>query len=131
MCLYTKATAPKIAKKDITVYKKVYLDGSGALVSPYMSMPYKFNKRYKLGRSLAILGGSVYEGFHAYSNKKVGFVNLEHFRYLLVKAIIPKGSEFVKGEWGEIVSNQFILRNEAARKNKKFMTLKEVKRILR
>lgn len=121
MCLITIETEAKIAEKDITVYKMIRrLKGTNtSWEAPVRGTTHSFNKILKGTDKLLLIRAYTYdsyfcnkyyagyqkvrEGFHAYT---------EPYKIRLAKAIIPKGSEYVKGDkhsLNEIVANNMIV----------------------
>lgn len=112
MCLYTKSKNPKIAKKDIKVYKIVRLKmREGLFYTPYVEtslteVPFENKESIEFdAQNSAEVGTVLYrvsEGFiHAYANKEFAEYNLEQFKlayptatYLIVDGIIPKGTKY-------------------------------------
>lgn len=126
MCLYTKQTKPKIAGEDITCYKWLTKDLKGP----------SYGFQYTLGElSVEELGkpedGKLFKGLHTYAilneameHTEDTFWNCIHWKPrqvwmdapILVKCIIPKGSEYYQGYNNEFydkthyTSNQLILK---------------------
>lgn len=123
MCLITFETEANIAEKDITVYKKIkrVKRYKHLWKAPIRGTTHPFNKILKGTDKLRLIPMYVYaydfcscnkyyagyqkvmEGFHAYTGPD---------RTCLAKAIIPKGSEYVKGDkhsLNEIVANNMIV----------------------
>lgn len=107
MCFVIDVKHPekKIAKKDIICYKRLDIK----FRSPYRVKLYKLNKLYKselIKDSLYC----IYVGIHSYSCKK----EAKHQKWsdeIIVKGIIPKGSEYYYNpNRHEYVSNQIIIQ---------------------
>lgn len=132
MCLYTKSKTPKVAKHDIVCYKIVrmfYNEINHA--EPFRSMFY--NHRYSVGTEYSApgilntekqdylvwrTGRFIYEkmyrverGFHSFSRYEkigeacTGVYDKEHEEFAL-KCIIPEGSLYVEGIYGDLCSER-------------------------
>lgn len=125
MCLYTKQILPKVAKKDIVVYK--VLDHN--MFSPYYGLSYLLNRKItsKLMRYDHVWNPStqifiVEEGLHAYTKRRVAYVKQHYLNkvdgedflttYSVYKAIIPKGSKYYIGLNGDIASDALIIKRK-------------------
>src|SRR5690606_5884046 len=107
MCLflYRVMREPKVAKRDITVYKWLYYDQkTGQPTSPYQHFKWTIGQTYRVSRrdwnmtKKHAADFSVLDfGFHAFRDRK----SAEAFKYLkalpwfvsLFKCVIPKGAE--------------------------------------
>ena len=97
---------PKIAWKDIPVYKTLSHYNSGKIKTPYQSHPVIFHKKKAVLRSILIpYNEEVSKGIHAYIKNTVSYPS--HCK--LHKAIIPKGSLYYIGKYDEIVSTKLII----------------------
>ena len=128
MCLITNWKSPRMAKKDIVVFKNFDCEFEDGLLSPYQGHVYQ---RYELNitnmvadnkfstyMGYAVLNAypdcteynnpytHVHEGFHAYTNLDY---SRRYSTGLTTKCIIPKGSLYYKDKTGLIVSNQIII----------------------
>ena len=110
MCLYTKKRNPRIANRDITCYKVVYVRG-GKYYAPCVRS--RIAKRYIIGRCLyyahgkPVVDGGYYDiegvrlfaigkGFiHTYGRIDVAF-SQKRLNREVYECIIPKGSEYYK-----------------------------------
>lgn len=117
MCLYKKHYLPKIASKDILVYKALTERSDRCMVTPYMRMPIKFNIITKAGKEG--FWESVFDlyivnsGFiHSYTDLPTARIN-ENRADTIFKAIIPKGSLYYIGEKNEIASTKLIITTES------------------
>ena len=126
MCWTTKKPiVRRIAEEDVPVFK-VCRDLSGQICSFFKFYDYSLNLLYTHREPLRIRAiNSIEEGFHSYSSQctvttqgsvlHIKFENKEVFSYpcydwvILVKGIIPKGSEYLINELGECVSNSIYL----------------------
>ena len=128
MCLITNWKSPRMAKKDIVVFKNFDCEFEDGLLSPYLGHVYQ---RYELNitnmvadnkfntyMGYAVLNAypycteynntytHIHEGFHAFTNLDYSSI----YRLgLTTKCIIPKGSLYYKDKTGLIVSNQIII----------------------
>ena len=128
MCLITNWKSPRMAKKDIVVFKNFDCEFEDGLLSPYRGHVYQ---RYELNitnmvadnKFCSYMGNAildaypdfasdnnpythVHEGFHAFTNLDYSSI----YRLgLTTKCIIPKGSLYYKDKTGLIVSNQIII----------------------
>jgi hypothetical protein len=106
----------RIAKKDIPVYKLLKLNRDGSWESPIQEYPYTLNivmvsPLENLTRKHLYLE----IGLHSYRNQRnalQALLYMHSIRTLMLKAIIPKGSLYIKGVGGEIISNQLIVLEE-------------------
>lgn len=117
MCLHKKHFLPKIATKDIPVYKVLTEIPDSCMVTPYMKIPIKFNTIIKAGRKG--FWESIFdiyivnEGFiHSYTDLLTARIN-ENRADTIFKAIIPKGSLYFIGENNEIASTKLIITTES------------------
>lgn len=126
MCWTSKKPIVRlIAEEDIPVFK-VCRDLSGQICSFFKFYDYSLNLLYTQSEPLRIRAvNSIEEGFHSYSSEcvveiqesvlHVKFKSEEIFSYpcynwvILVKCIIPKGSEYLINEQGECVSSSIYL----------------------
>lgn len=107
----------KVATRDIKTYKILFkYDGSPVLVSPYMSTPYVLKQEYAIpeddwlqAKQTAAQKYAVSEGaLHSYQRLKDATDSGWGGR--VYEAIIPKGSEYMDGRYGERVSNKLIVQ---------------------
>lgn len=112
----------QVAKTDIIVYKRLKIDtwNKDKLITPYYNYRMepgfhyyqtenenKFSFFINMYRRL-----NVEQGLHSFttlSNERMGLNNCN----FLFKAIIPKGSLYLVGEFNETVSDNLIITNEA------------------
>lgn len=124
MCFYVK-TPREVAKEDIITYKLLNED----LSSIHHDYSYKIGEKQKEIRlkenGTNILNGNntlrlIYEGYHSYSTyekaNRISFLSNRAFVFsllpilLLVKCIIPKGSEYYSNyEAKEKISSNIII----------------------
>lgn len=124
MCLYTKQIAPKVAEKDIVVYK--VLDYN--MGSPYYGLLYHLNRkitsdlniydsRWHLGTQLL----TVEEGLHSCTKRIAAYLIQRYLNiyykksgitYSVYKAIIPKGSKYYIGLNNDIASDALIVKRK-------------------
>lgn len=130
MCLYTIQTKIRIAKKDIPVYKVLETEpDTEGLLSLYRYEEYKLGE-LKLA-SIGVMGRpypdvrilpnfstacKVYiinQGLHSFTSlRKAEMAKRPWNNATVFKAIIPKGSEYICGIHGDIVSNQLVVLKE-------------------
>lgn len=129
MCLITTKNIPEIAQEDIVCYKYYIVekkDGKEKLTSPYygVSAP-NLNKTVstKLDRissptGFDIINDSAYyavqKGFHSFKYLKHVIQDIETWKdirtrieypnYKVFKCIIPKGTKYYEGIFGEVFS---------------------------
>ena len=133
---------PKIAEKDISVFKIVRKQTPFKVESVYEKFPYYLGILYILKtvnseiKSCPDLVGAyiVTEAFHSYLSDSVSVFKysdilyitpnidnikspLDYFRLsdeslVRIECIVPKGSQYCINELGEVVSNKIILKNE-------------------
>jgi hypothetical protein len=133
MCLsiYVRSKAelmqPKIATKDIKVYKVLQLlKVSGGYISPYRNMAYEPGTHYyqhdKKKKQPFLLITSLYflkkyrieTGLHAFINKKAAKTELDYqFNKspIIIEMIVPKGAKYYRNKT-EIVSTDLIFPHE-------------------
>lgn len=112
MCLISKSKYPKIAKKDITVYKVLKSD----LTSLYYDFPYKLNKLYAENDDMSYNTHlREYECFsftknwiHSYADINLAKDLIED-NLILVECVVPKGTAYHEG-YSEICSKKIILK---------------------
>lgn len=107
MCLFLKDGGKiRIARKNIVVWK--LLDTSNEVYrSPYMGFLYYKGRKYTPAR-LQIMrsSGTISQGFHAFRSGSSAYRSRNWcLDVKVVKMVIPKGSKYAFGQWGEIVSS--------------------------
>lgn len=115
MCLTPKTGKVLTTHKDKVVYKVLEKTDKN-FVSPYRFFTYKIGKKYEVNehyfneKEHDIV--EIYNGLHSYSSIKharnMSFP-LTSYEKLFV-AIIPKGSKYLYGNNGDIVSNKLIVK---------------------
>lgn len=122
MCLYSKTNIPKIAKKDIKVYK-ILGKIDKKFLTPYRS--YRMNEGYhyiQTGKKFGVfLSSGMYpyrieKGLHAYTTLNAAIDQKYHglISQIIVEMIIPKGSEYFIDKIGkQICSDNLIWYKEA------------------
>lgn len=123
MCFYGKknwwqrnfntSIKPKIATKDIEVYKMLTSLGNGILVSPFQEARYQIGVEKRADMLNIYKEGSsehfrVEEGLHSYSSLRTARER-RCWHTNIYKAIIPKGSEYFIGLDNEVVSKHLII----------------------
>ena len=123
MCLYSKTRIPKIATKDIQVYK-IVLQESDKLVTPYLK--HEVSKIMRTNFIECIKG--ILNIFHIYNKYRISFGFIHSYEtnsnarlncvflsylnpkgnYKILRGTIPKGSLYYKGS-DEYCSNKLIL----------------------
>ena len=121
MCLYTKQIKPKVAEKDLVVYK--VLDYN--MGSPYYGLLYPLNR--KVTSELLCYDHvwnprnqlfNVEEGLHAFTNRLAAHSHAQCLEYsnghiqFVYKAIIPKGSKYYIGIDNDIASDALIVKRK-------------------
>lgn len=137
MCWYSKKLKIKTAKKDIPVWKIVFVDSSNKCHSLYAKFTYiksvietsSINFELRYGKT--IIGST---GFHSYSNKlkwersnnnsdfyvykKRIFSNLKDYiiaidssNVRIARFHIPKGYQYAENKNGEIISSAIVFDN--------------------
>jgi len=134
MCLYIrKGNKIEIAKEDLVCYKALFEDTEETWFPYFMhnnyTLKFKYNESLEAvdhlkaedcsNTPLIDTSGKVFStefiktGFHAYS---VRLINFEKSLFIQTtkfhKAIIPKGSEYCLGVFGDIVANRMIVTKE-------------------
>lgn len=125
MCLYSKTRIPKIATKDIAVYK-IVIQTSDGLITPYIKC--KVSKIMQVSfidcikgilsirftRDRYEINGGFIHSYKTYLDAKfirywIEFKDLDNrYRYKILKGIIPKGSIYYKDKT-TYCSNKLIL----------------------
>jgi len=103
---------PLIAKKDIKVYKYLYVNLKGKYVSPYLNFEYEKGYHYTAKISKRVfkyyshLNWSLkfYRGLHAFLNP----VAYMRRGYIEIVMYVPKGSQYYIGTDSDIVSDNLI-----------------------
>lgn len=113
-----KEISPKIAETDIPVFKictKSYDDKH--VESKYLHFTYELGKLYTENVNPCIIFPEGYqiinEAFHSYDIRlEVIYGNMidEYAGEIVVEGIIPKGATYYLNIFGEIASNQIILK---------------------
>ena len=109
MCL-TPSTERLIASQDIAVYK-VLLKRESKLIAPFHYFEYNINEIVTKTDFTGNSFGDIEEGFHTVNNigRALAYQHLLkthywHREYVICKAIIPKGTVYIKGDDEDIVS---------------------------
>ena len=109
MCL-TPCTGRLTASHDIIVYK-VLLKRKSKLIAPFYHFEYNINETVYKTDFTENAFGEIEEGFHAVFNmsRALGYQYLLESKYwnreyVICKAIIPKGTVYIKGWDDDIVS---------------------------
>lgn len=123
MCLYTEQIKPKVAEKDIVVYKVL----NHNMLSPYYGLSYPLNRKitskllcYDHEWSPRTPIFNIEEGLHAYTKRRVAYarqhdlniLTKESVVYSVYKAIIPKGSKYYIGLDNDIASDALIVKRK-------------------
>lgn len=110
-----KKISPKISKKDISVFKicKKSYDNKH-VESKYQHFTYELGKLYteNVNPYISYEGNQVIiEAFHSYDIclKTMSGI-MKSFDEIIVEGIIPKGATYYLNKFGEIASNQIILK---------------------
>lgn len=108
MCLDLKrGSKVKIANKDIICYKRYKYDlASNTLKSPFQRTIHKFGKQpeVQLGYCKNQYG-HIEEGYHSFKYKFwIKLFGILHSYGNLYKCVIPKGSKYYEGTWGDFKS---------------------------
>lgn len=113
MCLYKIRKEPGflIAKRDIKIYKVLY-EFKGQYFSPYHNMEYVPNVEYS-SDLVEIKTNEKYftvrNGLHSYGQLRDLKRMHKGESYVIFKGIIPKGSRYARGTFGDIVSDKLII----------------------
>ena len=96
---------PKIAWKDIPVYKELHHSCSGWIKTPWRNYPVTFHENKAVLKStFTQYYDEIHEGIHAYRKEISTLRNCK-----IHKAIIPKGSLYYIGIRNDIVSTKLII----------------------
>ena len=123
MCLRSISSCPITADKDIITYKVFRYFGSDCYETPFMGFKLKFldsDKKISLPKvSLGIrqipCDYLVQEGYHSFSSLQIARTHIKVWtrltcpNFVILKAIIPKGTNYMKGIIGDIVAEQMII----------------------
>lgn len=129
MCLTTKQKKPKIARKDIEIYKLVVRDplNKQKYISLYEKFPYELNKVYEelanedndKNRSwwaYNTFGEGWFHSFTIYGaallSKASLFGKIKGNNIIILSGIIPKGTPYYLGMYGYICSKKIKLIKE-------------------
>ena len=121
MCLTKSHRYPKIARKDILVWKEMNPRGETRAVSTVMNFTYTLGKTYSLLGLFWILKyifkDSINTGFHSFDFKKTQPLKsgVMYSGYYL--CVIPAGSFYFIGKYNDIVSNNIIIKEKLTKKN--------------
>ena len=130
MCLQTTWTEPKVAEKDLIVYKELIRSGiPDVYIAPYCPFKYELGKLYETEMQETDDDSSLDEdsshwkqrlqdnddyyksigpGFHSATSKK----RLEATNWCLMECIIPAGSLYYADGTGLLTSDQIIIVKE-------------------
>lgn len=131
MCLYIKNVKcdsigdaiPLIARKDIICYKRLKPLGHGYFKTPYREFTVKigtFMSVDSFGLSVDSFGlwfNQVNRGIHGYTSKKRASGETDR-NEVMVKCIIPKGTEYFRGVYDDIVALKMKLKKIIYRNGK-------------
>lgn len=129
MCLTTKQKKPRIARKDIEIYKLVVKDSLNEqkYLSLYEKFPYELNKVYEEpanednDKNCSWLVHNTFgEGwFHSFKDYTIALFNsdISYSRIIgndiiIISGIIPKGTPYYLGIYGDICSKKIKLVRE-------------------
>ena len=95
MCLRIyEHTRRRIAKQDIVVYKHI-LHNNNRLVTSFIHTTVEIGKTYQ--SAINKKGHNVFEALHSYKEEETARIKAKQFGEILVKCIIPKGSNYYVG----------------------------------
>ena len=122
---------PSVAKKDIICYKWVergYYNRK-LLLTPYYCTIVRIGQVMKV-KSLEINWSTVGRGIHGFTTLKTGKIHINCSDDVLIRCIIPKGTEYIKGEGNEIVATKMKLKKMILTKddNGNFVNLERKKK---
>jgi hypothetical protein len=134
MCLISRTGKVETAKKDIKVFKMLQ-KSFGKFMSPYQYQPYKTGqtktvKHFSDYLDLPLLknvpiGTEIFQGLHSFTTKLRAQRELQANEFwapsFIVEATIPKGTKYIMGDDGDIVSlkltiGKSVAGNDSARK---------------
>jgi hypothetical protein len=105
---------PKISLFPIKVYKILYTNLSGELITPYMGYQINFiNKKCVLSAKFNIINdfSAINEGIHAYYKFHIAKSDVNDlYKCKIYKAIIPPFTKYFYGIKGEIVAEKMIIK---------------------
>ena len=124
MCLYIKNvkydsiddTIPLIARKDIICYKRLKPLGHGYFKTPYREVTVKIGTFMSVD-SFGLCFNRVDRGIHGYTSKKRASGETDR-NEVMVKCIIPKGTEYFRGVYDDIVALKMKLKKIIYRNGK-------------
>ncbi len=127
MCLYSKTNIPKIAKKDIKVYKILH-SYKGKFLTPYRG--YRMEEGYhymQTGKKFGIKRNRYYGffigmGLHAFTTLKEAQMKYSYlFEYaIIVEMIVPKGSEYFINPTDKEICSDNLIWYEGAKQYKEY-----------
>ena len=115
MCWHSSIeVSPEISKKDIPIFKICKKSDDGYVESKYQRFKYELGKLYteNVKPYISFEGNQeITEAFHSYD---IGLKNISWAMMndddILVEGIIPKGAIYYLNMFGEIASDQIILK---------------------
>lgn len=111
-----KKPKPRLAGRNIRVFKMLEHDADGGLVSPFLCTGYKLGETKKVPKLTPVADGIYYEveaGLHAYRKRKTRPSFGQYF-----DAIIPKGSKYFLGTRNDIVATKLTLLDSPSNRRK-------------
>lgn len=111
---------PLTAQEDILVYKLLLHLPWGGAYTPYQMMPisfldgrYYYDSTFTFALNLEQQDDCVIKGCHAYhSYDSAEWIDNGTFNSRIHRAVIPKGTKFYVGRFGDIVSEKLIVIND-------------------
>lgn len=108
-----KKISPKISEKDIPVFKICKIYDYKHVESKYQYFTYELGKLYteNINPYISSEGIRINKAFHSY-DMCLGIIShtMKSVDEIIVEGIIPKGATYYLNEFGEIASNQIILK---------------------
>lgn len=115
MCLIIKKNQRKVkAKKDIIVYKVLY-KRYNAFFSPIEGYQYTLNKLnipVELERRIGGMHDKIYRGYHSFARLREAIEYNTFTSEIVLKAIIPSGTYYMRGLYNEYASENIIVTDE-------------------
>lgn len=114
MCLDIKSRKIHTADKNITVYKLLSVGVKGSLRAPHRDTRYFLGKTKEVNANFSkqLNSGSINKGLHAFLKSYTARRYWVRHDLRVFAATIPRGSKYILGKGGQIVSTQLRIEKE-------------------
>lgn len=126
MCLYSDWPTYKIAERDIVCFKILFEDFKAPVFNNYcykkgqlnvLEENIKYATEAFRWNSSGVMVRAVTTGFHSCISRRAAWKTKKDYisrfqKHIICKCIIPKGAQYIKGEFGQIVSNKLIVKRK-------------------